>query len=353
MSTDGEGLKGISGVPPGVRRSGIDLIGESPGMRRLGGQIARAAASDATVLVIGESGTGKELVARALHALSKRQRQPFVAVNCAAMAETLLDSELFGHAKGAFTGAVRARRGLFEEADGGTLFIDEITETSSAFQAKLLRVLQEHEIRRLGESGSIRVDVRIVAATNQELSRAVSEQRFRKDLFYRLNVVPLAVPPLRERLEDVPLLARHFLERAGARLGRCFSLSDEAVEHLKAWNYPGNVRELENAIERAVALASTDQLGPADFPLTSIVAAGAGSAARSVTGAPTALVCPGEGIPPLGLSEALEMAERQIISAALSRSHGNLSAVAQELKISSTTLWRKMRRLGLSGPRAR
>lgn len=340
------------GALPTARRAGVELIGESPLMRRLGEQIARAAGSDATVLVIGESGTGKELVARALHALSKRQRQPFVAVNCAAMAETLLDSELFGHARGAFTGAVRARRGLFEEADGGTLFIDEIAETSSAFQAKLLRALQEHEIRRIGESGAIRVDARIVAATNQDLARAVAERRFRRDLFYRLNVVPLAVPPLRERLEDVPLLARHFLDRCGARLSRRFSLTDGAIGHLQSWSYPGNVRELENAVERAVALAAGDVLGPADFPLASGPCPMPDAPVRlAPQPMPPAIAGSPEGAPPLGLAEALEAAERQIIAAALRRAHGNLTAVAQELKISSTTLWRKMRRHGLSGPR--
>lgn len=353
MSIEGEG-EWTDGGRSSASRSGVTLVGESPEMRRLGDQIARAATSDATVLVIGESGTGKELVARALHALSRRRRRPFVAVNCAAMAEPLLDSELFGHARGAFTGAVRARRGLFEEADGGTLFIDEITETSSTFQAKLLRALQEREIRRLGESGPISIDVRIVAATNQDLVRAVSEQRFRKDLFYRLNVVPLTVPPLRERLEDVPLLARHFLDRSSARLGRRFSLSEAAIEHLRSWTYPGNVRELENAIERAVALATSDVLGPQDFPLTRGLETPHGAAARTTREAPAALTAPDDNPTrhqAIGLSEALELAERQIISAALSRSHGNLSAVARELKISSTTLWRKMRRLGLSGER--
>src|SRR3990172_7380479 len=189
------------------------IVGESEVMRRLSVQLARAAASEVTVLIQGESGTGKELVARAVHALSKRCDRPFVAINCAALTETLLDSELFGHAKGAFTGAIKARRGPFEEADGGTLFIDEVTETTLSFQAKLLRAIQEHEIRRIGESTSLPVDVRLVTATNQDLARAVAERRFREDLFYRLNVVPLNVPPLRDRLEDVPLLAQHFLLR--------------------------------------------------------------------------------------------------------------------------------------------
>ncbi|MGC4116622.1 MAG: sigma-54 dependent transcriptional regulator [Myxococcales bacterium] len=320
------------------------MVGQSEIMRKLGQQIARAASSDATVLILGESGTGKELVARALHALSKRCDKAFVAVNCAAMTETLLDSELFGHAKGAFTGAIKARRGLFEEADGGTLFIDEVTETTLAFQAKLLRAIQEHEIRRIGESQPIKIDVRLVTATNQDLQKAVAEKRFREDLYYRLAVVPLKVPPLRDRIEDVPLLATHFLTRYNTKSGTKRRLTADSVQHLCSWHYPGNVRELENAIERGAALAESDELHPRDFPFV--------PAARNAAGG-TELLSPAQALqnaaqaagsgPVVTLAEALDNAEKTALLASLARNTNDLMLVARELGISSTTLWRKMK----------
>ena len=312
------------------------LVGRSAAMRELTGLIARVAPTDATVLIQGESGTGKELVARALHAQGLRKDRPFVPVNCAAITESLLESELFGHAKGAFTGATRARRGLFEEADGGTLFIDEVTETSAAFQSRLLRALQEGEIRRVGESGSLRVDVRTVAATNRDIRREVEERRFRQDLYYRLNVVTLRVPPLRERLEDVPLLAEHFLQRANARSARKKRLSEAALAHLQLHDFPGNVRELENLVEQAAALSEGEQLLPEDFPLRSMEPPGA---ARSPASSPGELP---------RLEEAVAEAERQAILQARARWPGDLGKVADALGVSPTTLWRKMRRLGLS-----
>jgi two-component system response regulator HydG len=308
------------------------LIGRGPAMRELNSRILKVASSDATVLVQGESGTGKELVARALHDLSPRKENPFVPVNCAAISEGLLESELFGHAKGAFTGAVRARRGLFEEADGGTLFIDEVTETSPAFQTKLLRVLQDGEVRRVGESAAIKVDVRIVAATNRDIEREVAEKRFRQDLFYRLNVVTLKVPPLRERAEDVPLLARHFLDRANARSPRKHRLSTAAVEALMAYPFPGNVRELENLVEQAAALAEGEELSADDFPLKARLAKSAVQGSQE-----TAAPAP-------SLAEAVDEAEKRAIAAALDRHKGDLGLVADELGISPTTLWRKMKR---------
>ncbi|MDX2010229.1 MAG: sigma-54 dependent transcriptional regulator [Myxococcaceae bacterium] len=319
------------------QRHGLSaLVGTSPAMRDLTTRISRVATSDATVLVIGESGTGKELVARALHALSNRNKAPFVPVNCAAITESLLESELFGHARGAFTGAVKARRGLFEEAHGGTLFIDEVTETSGAFQSKLLRALQEHEIRRVGENTSISVDVRVVAASNRDIEKDVADKRFRQDLFYRLAVVTLNVPPLRERLEDVPLLAQHFLERANSRNRHPRRLSAGAIERLMGYTFPGNVRELENLVEQAAALAEADELSADDFPLKK-KSGDAGAMPSPVPFAGGDLVT---------LADAVNEAEKKAIQVALERLP-DLGRVAEVLGVSTTTLWRKMKRLGL------
>ncbi|MFM2151653.1 MAG: Acetoacetate metabolism regulatory protein AtoC [Pseudomonadota bacterium] len=243
------------------------IVGRSPAMLALYKLVARTARSRAPVLVSGESGTGKELVARALHAHSLRSDAPFVAVSCAAMAESLLESELFGHEKGAFTGAEKARRGLFEQATGGTLFLDEIGEVSPRMQVQLLRVLQEGEVRRVGGAEAVKVDVRVVAATHQDLEAMVREGRFREDLLFRLRVVTLHLPPLRERPEDIPPLVEHLLSRAALREGRrAPSLSPEALTRLVRHPWPGNVRELRNAVERALAVASTDVLLASDLP---------------------------------------------------------------------------------------
>jgi two-component system response regulator HydG len=311
------------------RRYGLEhIVGSSPAIRDVLERVQRVAPTDATVLLTGESGTGKELVARALHASSRRSSGPFVPVNCAAISETLLESELFGHARGAFTGAIRARRGLFEEAHGGTLFIDEIGETTPGFQAKLLRALQDGEIRRVGESAAVQVDVRVVAATNQDLRRAIAERRFREDLFYRLAVVPIRIPPLRDRRGDVPLLAAHFLRRTAPAGTPPRTLAPDAVAKLVAHRWPGNVRELENVIAQAAALAPNPELRAADLHVESHAAPAALDDART-------------------LAAAVEDAERATIEAALARNAGDLPGVARELGVSATTLWRKMKRLGL------
>ena len=317
------------------QRWGLEnIVGRSAAVRELVARIVRVAPTDTTVLVTGESGTGKELVARAIHAASRRSEQPFVPVNCAAITAALRESELFGHAKGAFTGAVRARRGLYEEANDGTLFLDEIGETDPGFQAKLLRALQEGEIRRVGESQPVQVDVRVIAATNQELRRAIAEKRFREDLYYRLNVVPIRVPPLRERAEDVPLLVEHFLGRYNRRAGTRKRFTEEAVEKLLGHSFPGNVRELENLVEHAAALTVGEVIDADDVELPR-PPPGEGGVPASVAGAPKRL------------SDHVDDAERAAIEAALQRSPSDLAAVARELGVSSTTLWRKMKRLGI------
>jgi two-component system response regulator HydG len=283
-----------------------------------------------TVLVTGESGTGKELIARAIHANSKRAARPFMPVNCAAISEALLESELFGHVKGAFTGAVKLRQGLLEEASGGTFFFDEIGETTPAFQAKLLRVIQEHEIRRVGDNASIPVDVRVIAATNQDLRVAIAEKRFREDLFYRLNVVPLTAPPLRERREDIPLLSQHFVTRFNQRNGTRRTLTEGALRKMVAHDFPGNVRELENVVEQAAALAHADEIDADDIFLESR----AGPTSTPPSGVRT-------------LSQEVDDAEKRAIEQSVSRHDGQLERVARELDVSTTTLWRKMKRLGL------
>ncbi|MBI5069315.1 MAG: sigma-54-dependent Fis family transcriptional regulator [Deltaproteobacteria bacterium] len=310
-------------------RYGLEhIVGRSAPIRELLERVRRVAPTDSTVLISGESGTGKELVARALHAGSRRSQKPFVPVNCAAITETLLESELFGHARGAFTGATRARRGLFEEASGGTLFIDEITETAPGFQAKLLRALQEGEIRRVGESMPVRVDVRVIASTNREIKQAVAERRFREDLYYRLAVVPLRVPPLRERREDVPLLVEHFLEAHARRTGVRKRLDPEALARLETYSWPGNVRELENLVEQAAALSQGPVITPVDMPFDT----------------------PGPEQPTPGtLAEAVDEAERRAITAAVQRCQGDLGEAARQLGVSSTTLWRRMKRLAIPG----
>ncbi len=308
-----------------------NIVGRSAPVREVLGRIIKVAPTDATVLITGESGTGKELVAKAIHANSRRADRPFVPVNCAAISETLLESELFGHARGSFTGAVSARKGLFEEADGGTFFFDEIAETPITFQAKLLRAIQENEIRRVGENKPIRVDVRIIAATNQELLTAVAEKRFRQDLYYRLNVARFMLPPLRDRREDIPILFAFFLDKYNRKMRTTARVGDGVVEALTAYDFPGNIRELENLVEQAVALSGGGEIGVDDIlPAQS-------QPKRPQMGGRS-------------LAEIVDVAERQAIETSLRDCDGSREKAAEVLGISPTTLWRKMTRLQISYP---
>jgi two-component system, NtrC family, response regulator HydG len=311
------------------------MVFASEAMRRLAQLVARVAPRDVTVLVTGESGTGKERVAEALWRASRRAERPFVTFNCAALNPELAEAELFGHTRGAFTGAVRARPGLFGEADGGTLLLDEVGELAPGAQAKLLRVLQEGEVRPVGEERSRRVDVRVVAATHRDLRQEVAAGRFREDLFYRLNVVTLRVPALRERPEDVPVLARHFLRRFAERFGvREPPASPALLAALAGHGWPGNVRELEHAVESLVALSPDGEL---DLALLPFAARGAGASAEAAA-----------ELPALGLRPRMEAYERGMIVDALRAAHGNRSEAARKLGISRVTLHDKLRKYGLA-----
>lgn len=244
-----------------------NLLGRSPKMREVFQLIANVALSHSSVLILGESGTGKELVAKAIHEKSRCSHRPFMVINCSALPESLLESELFGYVKGAFTGAFADKKGLFEEAHEGSIFLDEIGEISPVVQVKLLRVLQEGEIRRIGGSDNIHIDVRLISASNKNLDELVKEEKFREDLFYRLNVITIVIPPLRERKEDIPLLAHHFLKKFGDKLGkREIRISGDALQTMEEYRWPGNVRELENVIERAVVLSHGDLITARDLP---------------------------------------------------------------------------------------
>jgi len=315
------------------------IVAASANMMAVLELVERAAEFKTTVLLTGESGTGKEVLARALHAQSARRHQAFVAVNCGAIPEALLESELFGHAKGAFTGADRARRGLFTEADGGSLFLDEIGELPLPLQVKLLRVLQEEEVRPVGDSKSRSVDVRVIAATARDLSREVAEGRFREDLFYRLDVVRVTVPPLRERREDIPLLVDHFLAQFRASLGKNVrGVADDALGKLVAYAWPGNVRELENVIERAVILANEDRITLRELPENL-----KGSAQAA---APAAPPIPSD----FSLGAARRRFETAWIRDALEAAKGNRTHAARLLGISHRALLYKLKEYGLGKP---
>jgi Nif-specific regulatory protein len=290
----------------------------------------RAATSKATVLLLGESGTGKEIFARAIHNWSERKNQPFVAINCVGLSRELLESELFGHEKGSFTGADQLKKGKMELSNGGTVFLDEIGDVSQELQTKLLRFLQEREFDRVGGVKAIRVDVRVVAATNRDLDVAVKEGRFREDLYHRLNVVPITLPPLRERREDIPALAHHFLQRFAKEVKRSLSeISDEALGRLSGYDWPGNIRELANAIERAVVLAQGPEIAPHDLPAR-IVAARPESRSDGAS-----------------YRESMDAYRRQLVMRALAQSQGNRAAAARTLGLHEKYLLRLLKNLGI------
>lgn len=319
----------------GHRYAFDNIIGRGAKMREILASVERVAPTRTTVLLCGESGVGKDLIARAIHFHSPRARHPFVKINCTAIPENLMESELFGYEKGAFTGAAQAKPGKFEQADTGTVFLDEIGDVPPSIQVKLLRVLQEREFERLGSNKTRSIDVRVIAATNVDLQRAIEEGNFREDLYYRLNVFPITIPPLRERREDVPFLAEHFLARFAAQQGRApLILSAEAQSKLVQYDWPGNVRELENVIERALVLASGEVLRADDIRLDHAPRRGAGSGGLN-----------GDGFLSEGVT--LDQHERQLIREALRRAGGNKSQAARLLGLSRNALRYRLAQMGI------
>ncbi len=319
------------------------LVGISLAMEELRALIARIAPTEARVLITGESGTGKELVASAIHRMSTRAGKPFVTVNSAAIPRDLVESEMFGHEKGAFTGATERRLGRFELADGGTLFLDEVGDLSAEAQAKLLRVLESGVVERLGGGGAapIKVDVRVIAATNKDLTRAVRDGTFREDLLFRLNVLPVHISPLRERPEDIPPLVRHFAERQSLRLGRPVRFDPAALPLLAGYAWPGNVRELANIVERLAILSAGERIGP-DEVIRVLPQISAGTAGASVAGG---------SWQDLELTRALDDFERSLIVRALAAARSNVAEAARKLATDRANLYRRMRRLGIEPPR--
>ncbi|MEO5618733.1 MAG: sigma 54-interacting transcriptional regulator [Candidatus Eisenbacteria bacterium] len=338
-----------------------NILGVSPKMQRILRLVSRVATTESTVLLLGESGTGKELIARSIHVQSRRAAGPFVPVNLGAIPETLVESELFVHARGAFTGATSERRGLIEAADRGTLFLDEIGDMPTQAQVKLLRVLENGEVRRVGDDAARRVDVRVVAATHRDLLAGIQAGRFREDLYYRLNVVQIELPPLRERREDIGLLASYFLERAARREARGgVSFSAEAAALIERYDFPGNVRELENAVDHAVAVVEGAVIQPEDLPGAirsprllmrgAGAAMGAGRDGGAGLGAAHVDGMPGGSADGESQRDEWSLAdiEREHIRRVLARHRGNATYAARQLGISRTTLWRKLREYGLS-----
>lgn len=304
-----------------------NIVGKSEAMQRIYEMMEKIAQTDSTVLIYGESGTGKELVAKALHYHSPRKGKLFVAINCGGLPEGLLESELFGHVKGAFTGAISDKMGLFQVADGGTIFLDEVSATSPTIQVKLLRVLQEKEIKRVGDTKDIQVNVRVLTATNKRLDEEVKKGGFREDLYYRLSVIPLELPRLRERKEDIPLLVRHFLEKySGSEKENLKVITPEVMDAFLNYDWPGNVRELENVIERAVTLCEGDNILPKDLP--DKLLEGIGSAGKPVV--------------PANLKDVMKQKEKEYIQKILQQTGGDKKAAAKLLEIDLATLYRKL-----------
>ncbi len=338
----------ITGLRRELQRSyGFEgLIGESKPMQRVYQLLESAAASQAPVVILGESGTGKELAAAAIHRRSPRREGPFIKVNCAALNESLLESELFGHEKGAFTGAERQRKGRFEAASGGSIFLDEIGDMPPAVQVKLLRVLQEGEIERVGSHEPIKVDVRVISATNQDLGQLVEKRRFREDLFYRINVVPISLPPLRQRPEDIPLLAQTFVERVALRSGRTIhGFSQEALSLLMSYSWPGNVRELINVVEYAFVTCREGSIKTSHLPPNLLSQAGAQR--PPAPGGAAAGTASTKGVY-TSSRENRDLRQRREIEEALARSGGRKAEAAELLGVSRVTLWKRMKKLGMA-----
>ncbi len=310
------------------------LVGDSPPIRKLRDEIALAAPTNGRVLILGENGTGKQLVARLIHSLSLRRDEPFIEVNCAAIPEELIESELFGHVRGAFTGAVESKRGRFEMADGGTLLLDEIGDMSLRTQAKVLRVLQEQTFEPVGGSSSRQVDVRVIAATNKDLTQAIGRGAFREDLFFRLNVIPLKVPPLRERSDDIPALVRHFLQRFGQEYGRRREISPEALQALRAYEWPGNVRELRNTLERMVIMTTEPTIRAEDLPAAVVGRPGEGGGNW-------------EGVEADSLKDARAAFEKRFITRKLEESGGSVARAAEKMGLERSHLYRKLKAYGI------
>jgi DNA-binding NtrC family response regulator len=316
-----------------------NMIGYSDGMKKIFDTIEKVASSDSTVMIYGESGTGKELVARAIHFNSERINSPLIAVNCGAIPEELLESELFGHEKGAFTGAIRSRIGRFELANGGTIFLDEIGDMSPALQVKVLRVLQEKQFERIGGVKTLQVDVRILAATNQDLEKAITEKRFREDLFYRINVIPIHLPPLRERRVDIPMLANHFLRKFDKLKRKAVEqIVPEAMEYLLRYPWPGNVRELENLIEMIVVLKEEGNIEVADLPDKIIMLSPAGSFINGIE-------ITDNGI---NYNDLIDNLEKDLLSRALEKAGGAKNRAAKLLNLNRTTFVEKLKRFKIS-----
>ncbi|MCF6179996.1 MAG: sigma-54 dependent transcriptional regulator [Geopsychrobacter sp.] len=313
-----------------------NIIGNSLSMQKVFSRMEKVAATDSTILILGASGTGKELVAKAIHYNSHRSEKPFMAINCGAIPADLLESELFGHVKGAFTSAIADKRGKFEVANGGTIFLDEIGNMPLQLQMKLLRVLQEYEFERVGSSNKIRMNVRLISATNADIGKEISKGNFREDLYYRLNVIPITLPPLNERSGDIPLLARHFLEKICLEMKRpLMPINKEALQAIEAYHWPGNVREMENVIERTVTLADGEIIELSDLPP---------DVAASESLQPPATLLPQEGV---NMPAVIATIERQMISQAMSRTSGVKARAAELLGINRTTLVEKIKRLKL------